>query len=96
MITTYEHKCVLKIYIIVLRPIFDTTYKGEIQVKIYMWALHHELFLFQQSRNCFCYEPDNEIEEDILGWNPSIYVFFVLSRYTLAEVYKLLLYSGLQ
>ena len=53
MITTFENRCVLKIYVIVLRPIFNTNYKEEIQVEIYMKALHHELVLFQQSRNCF-------------------------------------------
>ena len=36
-----------------MRPIFSTTYKGKKQVEIYMLALHHELVLFQQSRNCF-------------------------------------------
>ena len=71
MITTFENRCVLKKYVILLRPIFDTTYKGEIQVKIYMRALHHELVLLQQSRNCFRCVPDNEIEEEILGWNTS-------------------------
>ena len=29
MITTFENICVLKNYFIVLRPIFDTTYKGK-------------------------------------------------------------------
>ena len=43
----------------------------EKQVEIYMWALHHELVLFQQSRNCFCYVPDNEIKGDILVWTTS-------------------------
>ena len=37
-----------------------------------MWALHHELVLFLQSRNCFWYVPDNDIEGDILGWNLSV------------------------
>ena len=27
MIATFENRCVLKNYLIVLRPIFDTTYK---------------------------------------------------------------------
>ena len=61
----------IKNYVIVLRPIFDTTYKGEIQVEIYMWALHHELVLFQKSRNCFRYVTDNDIEGDILGCTKS-------------------------
>ena len=60
----------IKNYVILVRHIFDTTYKGEIQVEIYMWYLLHELVLFQKSRNCFCYVPDNETEGDILGWNP--------------------------
>ena len=48
MIRTFENRCILKNYVIVLIPIFDNTYKGEIQVEIYMWALHHELVLFQK------------------------------------------------
>ena len=64
-------RCVLHFYIIVLRPIFDTIYKGGKRVKIYMWALHHELVLFQQSRNCFCYVPENNIEGGILVWTTS-------------------------
>ena len=48
-------------------PIFDTTYKGGIQVEIHMWDLHHELVLLQQSRNFFCYVSDNDIKGDILG-----------------------------
>ena len=71
MITTFESRCLLKNHFIVLRPISNTMYKGEIQVKIYMRDLHHEFVLFQQSRNFFRCVPYNEIEEDILGWNPS-------------------------
>ena len=29
MITTFENRCVLKFYVIVMKPIFDTTYKGK-------------------------------------------------------------------
>ena len=29
MITTFENRCVIKNYLIVLRPFFDTTYKGK-------------------------------------------------------------------
>ena len=61
----------IRIYVIVLRPIFDNKYKGEIQVEIYMRALHNKLVLFSKSRDCFRYLPDNEIKGDILGWNPS-------------------------
>ena len=50
-------------------------YKGEVQVKIYMLDLHHGLVLFQKIRNIFCYVPDNEIEGEILGWNPSDGIF---------------------
>ena len=50
-----------------MRPIFNTTYKGRKQVEKYMWALHHKLVLFLQSRNYFRYEPDSKIEGDILG-----------------------------
>ena len=48
MIKTFENIRVLKNYLIILRPIFDTTYKGKKQIEIYMRALHHELVLFQQ------------------------------------------------
>ena len=65
----------IKNHVILLRPIFDTTYKGEIWVKIYMWALHHKLVLFQQSRNVFRYVPENDIEEYILGWTTSVDVW---------------------
>ena len=61
----------IKNYVILMRPIFDTMYNGEIKVEIYMRALHHELVLFQKSMICFCYVTDNETKEDILGWNPS-------------------------
>ena len=61
MIKTFENRCVLKNYVILLIPIFDTMHKGEIQVKIYMGALHHKLVLFQKSRNYFICVPDNEI-----------------------------------
>ena len=44
--------CVLKIYVIVLRTIFDTTYPKKL-VEIYIWALHHKLVLFLQSRIFF-------------------------------------------
>ena len=53
MITTFENRWVLNIYVIVLRHIFDTMYKGKQQVEIYMWALHHELVLFIKSRDFF-------------------------------------------
>ena len=43
----------------------------EKNVKKYMWALYHELFLFLQSSNCFCYVPDNDIKGDILVWTTS-------------------------
>ena len=87
MITTFENRCVLKKYVILLRPIFDTTYKGEIQVKIYMRALHHKLVLFQQSRNFFRYESENWIEEEILGWNPSSSTFCYGDFISDAEIY---------
>ena len=33
MITTFKNRCVLKTYVIILRPIFDTTYKGKNRLK---------------------------------------------------------------
>ena len=71
MIKKSKNICVLKNYAIVLRPIFDTSYKGEKQVEICMWDLHHGLVLFQQSRNYFRYVPENDIEGEILGWTTS-------------------------
>ena len=75
MITTFENRYILKIYAIVLRPIFNTKYKGGKQVEKYMWDLHQELFLFQQSGNCFCYVPENEIKGIILGWTTSMQIY---------------------
>ena len=72
MITTFENRCVLNCYVILMRPIFYTMYKGETEVEMYMWALHHELVLFQQRRNSFCYVPENDIKGDILGCKPSV------------------------
>ena len=37
-----------------------------------MRDLYHELVLFLQSRNCFCYVPENDTEGGILGWNLSL------------------------
>ena len=36
MITTLKNICVLQIYVIVMKPIFNKTYKGKKKVKIYM------------------------------------------------------------
>ena len=97
MITTFEKICVLKNYVIVLRKIFDKTYKGKKQAKIYMWDLHHKLFLFQQSRNCFSYLPENGIKWDILNCTTffimevKVKVFFQ-SIYYPFQVWNFLLY----
>ena len=53
---------------VLLIPIFDKIYKGIKQVKNNMWALHQKLVQFIQSRNLFCYVPNNEIKGGILGW----------------------------
>ena len=81
IITTFENWFVLRNYIILLITIFDTTYKGEKHVEKYLWALYHGLVLLPQSRNCFRYVPDNDIEGEILGWTPyKIYiVYFIIS-----------------
>ena len=68
MITTFKNICVLKSYVILLRTILNTTHQGRKQVKIYMWALHHKLVLFQKGRNCFCYAPEKEIKGGSMGW----------------------------
>ena len=48
----WKQICIKK-YLLLLRPIFDTTYKGGKQVEKYMWAIHHKLVLLVQSRNFF-------------------------------------------
>ena len=71
MIATFENRHVLKNYLIVLIPIFDTMHKRKNQAVKYMWDLHHELVLFLQSTNCFCYVTDNDTKGDILDWTTS-------------------------
>ena len=61
----------IKTYPIVMRPILDTTYKQKKQIENYILALYQKLVLLLKSRNFFRYVPDNEIEGDIFGWNPS-------------------------
>ena len=39
MITNFENRCVLKFYVIVLIPIFDTTYKGKYR-SIFSWDIY--------------------------------------------------------
>ena len=67
---TWKQMCVKNLCYIT-ETYFWYNVQREKHVKIYMWALHHELVLFQQSRNCFCYVPENEIEGYILGWTTS-------------------------
>ena len=45
MITKIENRYVLKIHVVIMRPIFDTTYKRETYINIFMRALHHEMCL---------------------------------------------------
>ena len=43
----------------------------------YIWALYHELVLFLQSRNYFCYVTENYTKGGISVWTPSnSYVFW--------------------
>ena len=39
MITTFENRCVLKTCLIILIPIFNTTYNGENRSNIYMSSI---------------------------------------------------------
>ena len=55
----------MKFYVIVLILIFNTTYKGEIEIEIYMRDLHHELVLSQKVGIVFRYVPENDTEEDM-------------------------------
>ena len=49
MITTFENRCVLKIYVIVLRPIFDKRTKGKnrpkytCEIYIMNWSYSYKL-----------------------------------------------------
>ena len=89
---TFKNRCVLKNYVIVLRSIFNTTYKEKKQVEIYMWALYQELVLFLQRRNCFQYVPDNAIEGDILFWTTS-YVWCSIQMF-FGKTYALTIHKG--
>ena len=58
-------------YLIVLLPNYKHTYDQIDQIEKYIRALYRKLVLFLRSKNSFCYIPENESEQDILGWNKS-------------------------
>ena len=59
-------------YFIVQLSNYERTYDQINLFKKIRIGLYHKLVLFLQSINIFHYIPDNEIEQDILGWNTSI------------------------
>ena len=58
-------------YLIVLLPNYKRTYNQIDLIKKQIRALYRELVLFLQSKKIFCYIPENESEQNILGWNKS-------------------------
>ena len=66
-------------YLVVLRKLFNPTYKQKKQVKKYIWDLYQRLVLFLQIRNYFCYVPGNDIEGEILVWTTPERVFFQIN-----------------
>ena len=75
MITTFENRCVLKFYVIVPRPIFDTMYKGKNRSKYTCEIYITNLSYYYKLGVFFCYVPENEIKGGILGWTTSIIIF---------------------
>ena len=70
MITTFENRCLFKTYLIVMKPIFSTTYKVKNKSKntcelyITNWSYSYKVGIF-------FYAPENYIEGGILGCTPS-------------------------
>ena len=58
-------------YLIVQLPNYKRTYDQIGQIEKYIRALYRELVLFLRSKKSFCYIPENESEQDVLGWNMS-------------------------
>ena len=61
MITIFENRRVLKKYLILLRPIFDTTYKRKKRQNIHV----------SSTSRIGPIPTDNETKGDILGWTTS-------------------------
>ena len=72
-------------YIIVKLPNYKCTYDQIDQIEKYIRALYRKLFLFLRSKKSFCYIPDNEIEQDILGWNTSLGLRMCLWKNLMAD-----------
>ena len=73
-------------YLIVKFPNYNRTYDQINQIEKCIRALYRELVLFLRSKNSFSYIPENESEQDILGWNMSI-IYLSYDHYNL---YKLI------
>ena len=63
----WKNMCVKK-NLIVLRPIFNTTYKGKNQVEKYMWLYFTNWSYSYKVGSPPRSVPDNDIIGDILGW----------------------------
>ena len=67
MMKTFENRCVLKIYVIVLRPIFDIMYKEKNRSK-YTCDIYITNWSYSNKVGIFRYLLENDMEGDILGW----------------------------
>ena len=59
-------------YLIVQVPNYKRMYDQINQIEKYIRAIYRELVLFLRSKKSFRYIPENESEQDILGWNVSL------------------------
>ena len=58
-------------YLIVLLTKYKRTYDQINQIEKQVKAIYHELVFFLRSKKVFCYIPENDSEQDFLGWNTS-------------------------
>ena len=61
---------------IVLLPNYKRTYGKIGMIKKQIGYLYRKLVLFLRYKNSFCYIPENDSEQDILGWNMSTTRYF--------------------
>ena len=70
-----ENRCVSNIYLILIGPIFNKSYKQQKQIENTYELFLANFFLFLQYINSFRYIPKKNIERDILSWTMSINIF---------------------
>ena len=67
-------------YLIVLLPNYKRTHDQIDMTEKQIRALYRELVLFPRSKKSFRYIPDNESEQEILGWNTSKQIFSIVRK----------------